>query len=81
MIDYRYNKESSNTTDWYKFECIDVMRDAFGLQAVIYFSLLSAFKYLYRCQNKYETPLEDIKKAKYYIDYAIKKMEELQENE
>ena len=29
-------------------------------------------KYLYRCNSKHETPLDDLKKARYYIDYIVK---------
>ena len=53
-----------------KYECIDVMRDVFGAEAVENFCLLKAFKYLYRCRYKdgYE---DDLLKAKRYIEMII----------
>lgn len=52
-----------------KFECIDVMVETQGKQAVLDFCLCNAFKYIYRHQRK--NGLEDIKKAKWYIDKYI----------
>lgn len=52
-----------------KYECIDVMIEIFGVEAVKTFCLLNAFKYIYRHNNK--NGLEDIKKAKWYIDKYI----------
>ncbi len=62
-----------------KFECIDVMQEVFGIQAVQNFCLCNAFKYLYRCASKHSSPLEDVKKADWYINKFIE-LEE-QENE
>lgn len=52
-----------------KYECIDVMLEIFGVEAVKTFCLLNAFKYNYRSGRK--NGLEDIKKAKWYIDKYI----------
>lgn len=52
-----------------KYECIDVMEEALGTDNVKGFCLCNAFKYLYRHKNK--NGLEDIKKAKWYIDKLI----------
>lgn len=41
----------------------------------VYFSVCNAFKYLWRSEHKHTTPLEDIKKAKWYIDKAIELLE------
>lgn len=49
-----------------KFECIEVMQEALGVDAVKDFCICNAFKYLYR--HKRKNGLEDIKKAKWYID-------------
>lgn len=51
------------------FECIDVMLKTQGKEAVKNFCLCNAFKYIYRHNNK--NGLEDIKKAKWYIDKYI----------
>jgi hypothetical protein len=48
------------------YECIDVMEDCFGKEAVQHFCLLNAFKYLWRTNHK--NGLEDIKKARWYLD-------------
>ena len=54
-----------------KFECIDVMVEVFGAEKVAAFCECNAFKYLYRCENKHETPQEDWKKARWYINKAL----------
>ena len=49
-------------------ECIDVMIDTFGKEAVITFCKLNAFKYMWRAGKKPGSPeLEDLKKAEWYI--------------
>lgn len=35
-----------------KFECIEVMEEVLGTEAVKGFCISNAFKYLYRCQRK-----------------------------
>ena len=57
-----------------KFECIEVMQEALGVDAVKNFCVCNAFKYLYR--HKRKNGLEDIKKAKWYIDKFIELSEE-----
>lgn len=56
-----------------KYECIDVMAEALGKEAVKDFCLCNAFKYIYR--HKRKNGLEDIKKAQYYINKYVE-MEE-----
>ena len=53
-----------------KYECIDVMQGVFGTEYVKAFCLCNAFKYLFRCKHKNNT-LEDVKKAKWYLDKYI----------
>lgn len=57
-----------------KFECIKVMEEAIGREEVKGFCICNAFKYLYRCRRK--NGLEDIKKAKWYIDKFIELCDE-----
>ena len=52
-----------------KYECIDVMMETQGEDAVLNFCLCNAFKYLYR--HKHKNGIEDIKKAKWYLDKYI----------
>ena len=61
-----------------KYECIDVMTDVFGVEAVKHFCLLNAFKYIWRQEHK--NGVEDIKKAMFYMDYYIKLTENTNEN-
>jgi hypothetical protein len=48
-----------------KFECIEVMEEVFGVEAVKNFCLCNAFKYLYRTNRK--NGLEDVKKCHWYV--------------
>lgn len=50
-----------------KFECIEVMLDTMGPEDVKGFCLCNAFKYLWRCKKKHETPEEDVEKAVWYL--------------
>lgn len=52
-----------------KFECIDVMEETQGVDAVLDFCICNAFKYLYRHRKK--NGIEDIKKARWYLDKFI----------
>ena len=51
------------------FECIDVMEETQGTEAVLDFCICNAFKYLYR--HKRKNGIEDIKKARWYINKYI----------
>ena len=57
-----------------KFECFDVMREVLGNNVVKDFCIANSFKYIYR--HKRKNGVEDIKKAKWYIDKYL----ELEEN-
>ena len=57
-----------------KYECIDVMLETQGKEDLMAFCLCNAFKYLYRHKNK--NGIEDIKKAKWYLDKYIDMAEE-----
>lgn len=52
-----------------KFECIDVMVETQGVEAVQHFCICNAFKYLYRHERK--NGVEDIKKAIWYLNKYI----------
>ena len=51
------------------YECIDVMRETQGTEAVKAFCLCNAFKYLYRHNRK--NGKEDIQKAIWYLNKYI----------
>lgn len=61
-----------------KFECIDVMLETQGKQAVMGFCVCNAFKYIYRASRK--NGIEDIKKAKWYLDKFIELEEQKDES-
>lgn len=44
------------------------MTEVFGADEVADFCICNAFKYLFRCQHKHETPIEDVKKAVWYLN-------------
>ena len=49
-------------------ECIDVMIDSFGKDAVMTFCRLNAFKYMWRAGKKEGSPTEeDLSKAEWYL--------------
>lgn len=52
-----------------KFECIEVMEEALGKEAVMGFCVCNAFKYLYRHRRK--NGVEDIKKSRWYVDKYV----------
>lgn len=52
-----------------KFECIEVMEEVLGTEAVKHFCICNAFKYLYRCQRK--NGIEDVSKADWYLKRYI----------
>lgn len=63
-----------------KFECIEVMMEVMGIEAVKSFCICNAFKYLYR--HKKKNGNEDLEKAKWYIDKYLELSEkEVSENE
>lgn len=53
-----------------KFQCIDIMEDVFGKETLINFCILNSFKYLWRYNKKFN-PMEDLKKAQWYLNKAI----------
>lgn len=67
------NKKVDPTNpDHYKnstsLECIEAMEIIFGINAVIDFCVCNAWKYIWRWKNK--NGVEDLDKAKWYIDRA-----------
>lgn len=57
-----------------KFECIEVMEETQGKEAVMDFCICNALKYLYR--HKRKNGIEDIKKARWYINKYIELSEQ-----
>lgn len=57
-----------------QYECIDVMLDVFGAEALRHFCLLNAFKYIWRSERKGGE--EDLEKASYYLQ-VMKELKEM----
>lgn len=55
-------------------ECIDAMKEVLGTEGLINFCIGNAFKYTWRCKKKHKSPVEDLKKADWYINKAIELM-------
>ena len=53
-----------------KYECIGVMGEVFGKDALQDYCLIASFKYLYRCKRK-ENLLKDIKKCIWYLNKYV----------
>lgn len=56
-------------------ECFDVIRAAIGADGLRKFMLGNTIKYLFRCEHKGQY-LDDVKKARFYLDQVIKINEE-----
>lgn len=52
-----------------QYECLDVMKDVFGKEAVQNFCVLNAFKYIWR--HKRKNGKEDIEKAVFYLNRYV----------
>ena len=75
-----HERETVNHPEHYKtgkFECIDVMIETQGVECVLGFCICNALKYIYR--HKQKNGIEDIKKAKWYIEKYIELMERNEE--
>ena len=60
MVNHPYHYETG------KFECIEVMQEMFGVNAVCDFCKCNAFKYIYRMDRKNRE--EDVRKAIWYLN-------------
>ena len=58
------------------FECIDAMESAFGKEAVYWFCVCNAFKYVWRHNKK--NGVEDLKKAQWYENKAKELSEQME---
>lgn len=52
-----------------KYECIKVMQEVFGIEAVKHFCQCNAFKYVWRMNHKNGT--EDAEKAVWYLNKFV----------
>ena len=50
-----------------EIECIDALLETMGRDDVRAFCLCNAFKCLWRCKKKHDTPTEDVEKAAWYL--------------
>ena len=84
-VDLRSNKplDLVNHPPHYEgnIECIDAMQEVIGKTGVANFCVGNAFKYIWRCTKKHKSPIEDLKKAKWYIDKAIELIIDIEEDD
>ena len=69
LLDVKEIEDNVNHPNHYetgKFECIEVMEEAIGTDAVKDFCVCNAFKYIYR--HKRKNGKEDLEKARWYIN-------------
>lgn len=59
-----------------RIESIDAMEEVVGKSGVFDFCICNAFKYIWRCKKKHNSPIEDLKKAVWYLNHAIDIYEE-----
>ena len=64
-----------------KIECINAMQEVLGKDGTISFCIGNAFKYIWRCKKKHETPIEDLKKCRWYINKALELLESEDKND
>ena len=63
-----------------EYECIDLMREIYGDDAVRWFCILNAYKYRFRAGKKPGSPFEeDIKKAEFYEDKYMELWKKMRE--
>jgi len=70
------DKDMVNSPEHYNFagvECIDAIRAATGEEGFQYYLQGNIMKYLWRFDYK-EKPLEDLQKAKWYLDKLIEEV-------
>ena len=71
-LNLEYTQDNVNHPEHYatdRFECIDVMQEIFGEDAIANFCICNAFKYLWRHQKKND--VNDIDKAAWYLNKYI----------
>lgn len=64
-----------------KIECINAMQEVLGKDGTISFCMGNAFKYIWRCRKKHETPIEDLEKCRWYINKALELLESEDKND
>ena len=71
-VDNRNKEDLVNHPQHYTgdIECIDVIKQQFGLDGMIKFCLGNAMKYIFRCEHKGTTKM-DLQKAVWYLNKAI----------
>ena len=73
------NVNSPNHYTFGKYECIDVIEDVFGKEALKIFCRINAFKYLFRSDHK--NGIEDIKKARWYLNKYLELSEDVPDDQ
>ena len=82
-VDARSQVDNVNHPKHYEgnIECIDAMQEVLSKNGVINFCIGNAFKYIWRCKKKHPTPIEDLKKCRWYINKALELLESEDKND
>lgn len=62
-----------------RFEVIDIIEDFVGFKGVVAFDIGNVIKYVLRAGKKTSDPIEDLKKAQWYLNHAIDELSLLDE--
>lgn len=82
-MDSKYSKNSKwgeiSKPNYYNgdVEIGDVMIQQYGETHFAVYCIMNAFKYIFRCLKKHDSPLDDLKKAQWYINKAIELYEKV----
>ena len=74
-MDYEYELVNRPSHYQGEYECIDLMREIFGDEAVRWFCILNVYKYRFRAGKKKGSAwVDDEKKAAWYETYVMRKL-------
>lgn len=79
MIKMKINKMDPVNPDYYDSVFDQILENKFSTEDLIKIDEFNVFKYIYRWRNK--NGLQDLKKARWYLNSMIEKLEKLQEKE
>lgn len=60
-----------------EIECIDYIKQVLGPEGFVAYCQGNLMKYNHRARYKHATPIEDMEKAKWYLDKALETLKEI----
>ena len=76
-VDYNPVSKPSHYNNGDGVECIDYIRQVLGPQGFVAYCRGNLIKYNHRAMYKNATPVEDLKKAQQYLDWANETLKEI----